>query len=63
MTDLKDRLPELRGKNLGCFCLQTQPCHVRVLQELVDQEVLEPDLNYGVPGDPWIVPKKPVSKK
>lgn len=30
------RLPELRGKNLACFCPLDQPCHADVLLELAN---------------------------
>ncbi|WP_432071242.1 DUF4326 domain-containing protein [Streptomyces sp. AA1529] len=32
-------LPKLRGRRLGCWCPEGQPCHARVLAELADQEV------------------------
>ncbi|WP_346268491.1 DUF4326 domain-containing protein [Streptomyces sp. VN1] len=32
-------LPKLRGRRLGCWCPEEQPCHARVLAELADQEV------------------------
>ena len=32
------RLPELRGKNLACWCKPGQPCHADVLLELANQE-------------------------
>lgn len=32
-------LPELRGKRLGCWCAEDQPCHARVLAARADQEV------------------------
>lgn len=31
------RLPELRGKNLACFCKPGQPCHADVLLELANR--------------------------
>ncbi|MGR3939065.1 DUF4326 domain-containing protein [Streptomyces sp. BRA346] len=31
-------LPKLRGRRLGCWCPEGQPCHARVLAELADQE-------------------------
>ena len=30
------RLPELRGKNLACWCPLDQPCHADVLLELAN---------------------------
>lgn len=30
------RLPELRGKNLACFCKPGTPCHADVLMELAN---------------------------
>lgn len=32
------RLPELKGKNLGCFCPLDQPCHADVLLELANPQ-------------------------
>ncbi len=34
--DLMQALPELRGKNLACFCAIDQPCHADVLLELAN---------------------------
>jgi hypothetical protein len=34
--DLLDRLPELRGHRLGCWC-DPEPCHAHVLAELADR--------------------------
>lgn len=31
-------LPELRGKNLACWCALDQPCHADVLLELANAE-------------------------
>lgn len=33
---LADRLPDLRGKNLACWCPLDQPCHADVLLELAN---------------------------
>ena len=33
------RLPDLRGKNLSCWCPPGQPCHADVLLELANSEV------------------------
>lgn len=30
------RLPELRGKNLACYCSLAEPCHADVLLELAN---------------------------
>ena len=30
------RLPDLRGKNLGCWCKPGQPCHADVLLEIAN---------------------------
>jgi hypothetical protein len=30
-TRLVDQIEELRGKKLGCFCDQSQPCHAQIL--------------------------------
>lgn len=32
------RLPELRGKNLACYCPLDKPCHADVLLELANRE-------------------------
>ena len=32
------RLPELRGKNLACWCPLDQPCHADVLLDLANRE-------------------------
>jgi hypothetical protein len=32
------RLPELRGKDLACWCALDQPCHADVLLELANAE-------------------------
>lgn len=37
-TRLLARLPELRGKKLGCWC-HPNPCHADVLAELADAQV------------------------
>lgn len=34
---VKRRLPELRGKNLACFCPLDQPCHADVLLRLANK--------------------------
>ena len=39
--DLMAALPELRGKNLACFCAIDQPCHADVLLELANKPVCE----------------------
>jgi hypothetical protein len=36
--ELLRRLPELRGKNLACWCALDQPCHADVLLELANAE-------------------------
>jgi hypothetical protein len=33
---LRERLPQLRGKNLACWCPLGQPCHADVLLELAN---------------------------
>lgn len=40
-TALRDRLPELRGKNLACWCPLDQPCHADVLLELANAQGIE----------------------
>lgn len=35
-TFLRRHLPELRGKNLACFCSLDQPCHADILLELAN---------------------------
>jgi hypothetical protein len=37
--ELRKRLPELRGRNLACWCRLDQPCHADVLLELANQPV------------------------
>jgi hypothetical protein len=37
--DLMAALPELRGKNLACFCPLDAPCHADVLLELANAPV------------------------
>lgn len=37
-TALVERLPELRGKNLACWCALDAPCHADVLLELANRE-------------------------
>lgn len=39
IAEMKARLPELRGKNLACWCPLDQPCHADVLLELANVEV------------------------
>lgn len=34
---LRGALPELRGKNLACWCALDQPCHADVLLELANR--------------------------
>lgn len=36
-SDLMAALPELRGKQLGCFCDDTRHCHARVLADMVNE--------------------------
>jgi hypothetical protein len=35
---LLQRLPELRGKNLACWCKPGEPCHGHVLLELANAD-------------------------
>ena len=35
-VDGVDRLPELRGKNLACWCKPGSPCHADVLLEIAN---------------------------
>ena len=35
-SDLRNKIKELRGKTLGCFCDQSGLCHAKVLKELVE---------------------------
>ena len=37
-TDLMKRLPELKDKRLGCWCVP-KPCHADVLAELADRKI------------------------
>ena len=34
--ELKEQLPELKGKNLGCFCPPHLACHADVLLEMAN---------------------------
>lgn len=36
---MRAALPELRGKNLACWCPLDEPCHADVLLELANEEV------------------------
>lgn len=36
--DLRFDLPQLRGKNLACWCALDRPCHADVLLELANGE-------------------------
>ena len=36
-SKLLARLPELRGKDLACWCKEGEPCHADVLLELANQ--------------------------
>ena len=36
-AELLRRLPELRGKDLACFCALDKPCHADVLLELANK--------------------------
>lgn len=36
-NDVRELLPHLRGKNLGCFCPLDKPCHCDVLLELANK--------------------------
>ena len=38
-TELIRRLPELRGKNLACWCALDRQCHADVLLELANRVV------------------------
>ena len=38
---LRARLPNLRGKNLACWCNADEPCHADVLLDLANREVAE----------------------
>ncbi len=37
-SGLVDQLEELRGLNLGCFCLSGKECHARVLVEMIEKK-------------------------
>lgn len=37
MGNILARLPELRGKNLACWCKPGDPCHADVLLELANR--------------------------
>lgn len=38
LEELLKRLPELRGKNLACWCPHGRPCHADVLMELANRK-------------------------
>lgn len=38
---LRAALPELRGKNLACFCSLDSPCHADVLLDLANGDIYE----------------------
>jgi hypothetical protein len=38
----KDALPNLRGKNLACWCKPGDPCHADVLLELANAPLVPP---------------------
>lgn len=44
LPDMVARLPELRGKTLGCWC-KPKPCHADVLAELADSELFDGSLS------------------
>ncbi len=33
-----DKLAELRGKNLACYCPKSQPCHADILLKLANEQ-------------------------
>lgn len=39
--ELRRRLPELRGKNLACWCRLDQACHADILLELANRPICE----------------------
>lgn len=45
------RLPELRGKNLACWCPLDQPCHADVLLELANSDRPAPTAPGQTGGD------------
>jgi len=40
--ELIKRLPELKGKNLACWCPLDQPCHADVLLEMANRRTKSP---------------------
>ena len=42
-SELKDKLRELEGKALGCFCNENSECHAKILAELYKTYVKEPN--------------------
>jgi hypothetical protein len=44
---LINRLPELRGKNLGCWCPRGAPCHADVLLDLANAPARKLDKALG----------------
>lgn len=48
-----ERLQELRGHDLACWCRLDQPCHAEVLLELANGQA-HPDENHDAVGRPSI---------
>jgi hypothetical protein len=40
---IRDAAPDLRGKNLACFCKLDQPCHADVLLHLANAKEQQPE--------------------
>jgi hypothetical protein len=41
------KLPEIRGKNLACWCAPGQPCHADVLLEMANREAVPTGVYYS----------------
>ena len=39
LARIRENLPELRGKNLACWCALDKPCHADVLLEIANNQV------------------------
>ena len=46
-TKYRERIAELRGKNLACWCPLDQPCHADVLLELANSKTSSAPAHYG----------------
>lgn len=54
---LERELPKLRGRRLGCWCAEGQPCHARLLAALANREAI-PKTAPQVPHDAQAVNRR-----